>query len=71
MRPVLRQPPFGDIQFRHELDTRDDRSSQRIRRRIHIVEHAVNAVAKAQIPFEGLEVDIGSRATRRHGKSSG
>ena len=33
--PVLRQPPLGDIEIRHDLDARGDREGQMPRRRNH------------------------------------
>src|SRR5271167_1695910 len=36
--PVLRQTALGDIEPRHDLDTRDDRRLQPRRRRLHLVQ---------------------------------
>ncbi len=60
--PVLRQPPLGDIQHRHDLDARCHRRLQAARRRLHLVENAVIAIADAQLVFEGIDVNIRSPA---------
>ena len=55
---VLRQPPLGDVQLGHDLEPRDDRVAQLHRRLHHFVEHAVDAVADAELLLVGLDVDV-------------
>ncbi len=56
---VLRDPAFGDIEVRHDLDPgRDDGPEVRWGRG-HFDETAVDAVADFEIAFEGFEVDVG------------
>ena len=57
--PVLRQPPLGDVEPRHDLDARDDRRLQPRRRRLDFVQHAVIAVADPQPILERLDMDVG------------
>jgi hypothetical protein len=46
---VLRQAPLGDVEARHDLHARRDRVLQLQRRLHHLVEHAVDAVADAEV----------------------
>ena len=55
---VLRQPPLGNVEFRHDLDTRGDCVGQMPRRRHHLVQHAVGTDADFELILEGLEVDV-------------
>ncbi len=56
---VLRQAPLGDVEVRHDLDAADDRQREVLRRRDHLVEDAVDAVAHLELVLERLEVDVG------------
>src|SRR2546427_8758599 len=56
--PVLRQAPLGDVELRHDLDARHDRRLQPPRRCLHVVQHAVDAVADLELVLEGLDVDV-------------
>ena len=56
--PVLRQPPLGDVELRHDLEARDDRVLELHRRLHRLVEHAVDAVADAEGLLVGLDVDV-------------
>ena len=55
---ILRQTSFRNIQLRHQFNSRNDRRSQRIRRGIHVVQHAIHAVAQAQIFLERFDMNI-------------
>ena len=55
---VLRQAALGDIELGHQLDARDHGGLQFARRRFLIVEHAIDAIADAELFFERLHVDI-------------
>jgi hypothetical protein len=56
---VLRQPPLGDVQVGHDLETGDDRGLQALGRRQHLLEHAVHPKADAQLLLVGLPVQVG------------
>ena len=58
MRPSCGQPALGDVHLRHDLDARDDRGLQAPRRRLLVVQDAVDAVADAQRVLERLDVDV-------------
>ena len=51
---------LGDVEVGHDLDTGDDGALQavQLRRDIHLVEHAVDAVADAELRLLRLDVDI-------------
>ena len=55
---VLRQTPLGDVELGHDLDAGDQRGGEGLGNLLHLVEHAVDAVAQLELVFEGLEVDI-------------
>ena len=55
---VLRQAALGDVEVGHDLDAAGDGHGQVARRRHHLVEHAVAAVAHLVFVFERLEVDV-------------
>src|SRR5438093_1501616 len=57
--PVLRQPALGDVHFGHDLDAGGDGGLQAARRRLLIVEDAVDAIPDAQRVLERLDVDVG------------
>ena len=55
---VLRQPPLGDVERRHDLDARGDGVLE-LERRLHdLFEHAVDAVADAEHLLVRLEMDV-------------
>ena len=56
---VLRQPALGDVEVGHDLDARDHRRGKAFRRRLHIVQHAVDAVPDGETVLERLDVDVG------------
>ena len=56
---VLREAFFGDIELAHDLDTRRDAGLERARQGLHrLVQNVIDAEAYADLPFEGLDVDI-------------
>ena len=64
---VLRQALLGDVELRHDLDARGDRVAHLQRRRHHVVEDAVDAVADPVFLLVGLDVDVaGALGDRRH-----
>ena len=58
---VHREALLGDIEVRHDLDTRDDRALEAVQlgRNVDLVEHAVDAVADSKLRLLRLDVDIG------------
>ena len=58
---VHREALLGDIEVRHDLDTRDDRALEAVKlgRNVDLVEHAVDAVAYPELRLLRLDVDIG------------
>ena len=58
MRPSCGSAAFGNVQVRHDLDARDHRQRQMLRRRRHFVKRAVHAVADAEFGFERLEMNV-------------
>src|SRR5262249_54181979 len=56
---VLRQATLRDVELRHDLDARHDRGGQAARRRLDVVQHAVDAVADLELVLERLDVDVG------------
>ena len=60
---ILRHAALGDVEIGHDLDARNHAGLQHLdlSRHGHLVEHAVDAVADAQIVFQRLDVDV-SRA---------
>ena len=62
---VLRQPPLGDVELRHDLDAADDRGREVRRRRGRGLQHAVHAIAHVQAVGVALEVHVrGARLER-------
>ena len=55
---VLRQPLFGDVELRHDLDARRNRISEFQRRRHDVVEKTVHAVPDAQLLLVWLDVNV-------------
>ena len=64
---VLRQPPLGDVEVRHDLDARDHRGGEAARGRFDFVQHAVDPVADDEPVLERLDVDIGRARVERIG----
>ena len=56
--PVLGEAALGDVHLGHDLDPRGDGRLQATRRRLLIVQHAVDAVPDAQRVLERLEVNV-------------
>ncbi len=65
--PVLRQTPLGDVEIGHDLDARDHRGGKAPRRRLDLVQHAVDPVAHDQPVLERLDVDVGRARVERIG----
>ena len=65
--PVLRQPPLGDVEPRHDLDAREDGVAQPRRRRLDLAQHAVDAIAHAQPRLGGFEMDVRGAHLHRAG----
>ena len=55
---VLWPPPLGDVQFRQELDARDDGMMEMARGLGRGSQHAIDAVARGQPGARCLEVDV-------------
>ena len=64
---VLRQPPLGDVEVRHDLDARDHRGGEAARRRLLLVQHAVDPVADDEPVLERLDMDVGGARVERVG----
>src|SRR5262245_39603212 len=64
---ILRKPPLSNIEFGHQLDARNDRGSQRIRRSVHILQHAIHAVAQTQLLLKGLDMNVARTRLNRPG----
>ena len=62
---VLRQAFLGNIEFRHDLETRDERVADLHRRMHHVVQNAVNTKSDAEILFVRLDVNIRRSAAKR------
>ena len=62
---VLRRPPFGDVELRHDLQTACDRRLQASRDRPEGAHDAVDARADGQAPALRLEVEIGGALVDR------
>ena len=57
--PVLRNALLRDLHLRHDLEARENRTLQALRRRVHLAERAIDAVADAELLLHRLDVDIG------------
>ena len=57
---VLRDALLGDFHLRHDLETRKDRALQTLRRRVHLAEGSVDAIAHAEFLLHRLKMDIGT-----------
>ena len=55
---ILRLAALGNVDFRHDLEARRHTRGNRLWRALHLVEHAVNAVAHHELVFAGLDVNI-------------
>src|ERR1700730_7436753 len=55
---VLREAALGDVELGHDLHAADDRCLQLHRRLHRLVEHAVDAVADAEVLLVRLDVDV-------------
>ncbi len=55
---VLREAALGDVELAHDLEAAGDRVLQLERRRHLVDEHAVDAVADAELLLVGLAVDV-------------
>ena len=64
---VLRQPALGDVEVRHDLDARDHGRGQALRRRLDVVQHAVDAIADGEAVLERLDMDVGRAHLERVG----
>ena len=60
---VLRHPPLRDVEVGHHLDAGGDREGQVLRRRHHLLKHAVGLEADPKLRLEGLEVDVAGPVT--------
>ena len=65
---VLGQAFLGDIQLRHDLDPRHQRRVQRLARRDHVAQGAVDPVAHLRMGLEGLDVDVAGLIARGLGQ---
>src|SRR5690606_36746971 len=63
-RAVLRQARLGDVQIRHDLDTRDQRRFHAVGRTGDFVQATVDAQAHAHERFIRLDVNIGGFAVQ-------
>ena len=56
---VLREALLGDThRAGHDLETADDGTVKTLRRRLHFLEHTIDAETQAQLGLEGLDMDI-------------
>jgi len=58
-RPILGKAPLGDVQARHDLETRQDGLRHAHGRRRHGLEKAVNAQTRLQCAAEGFDMQVG------------
>ena len=56
---VLRAAALGDVDLAHDLETRDDAVLDALGGVLHLVQHAVDAVADGELTLTGLDVDVG------------
>ena len=62
---VLREPLFGDVELRHDLQARDQRVARAHRKSHDVVKHAVDPEPHAELLFVRLHVDVrGARLER-------
>ena len=62
---VLRHALFGDVEFRHDLQARDQRRVQRPVGLHHFAQGAVDAEAHARMALVRLDVDVAGAVARR------
>ena len=62
---VLRQAFFGNVELRHDLQTRDQRVAHLHRRMHHVIQNAVDAETDAKIFFVRLDVNVRCAAAKR------
>ncbi len=64
---ILRHAALGDVEIGHDLDARNHAGLQHLdlRRHGHFVQHAVDAVADAQVVLQRLDVNIGRAFVER------
>ena len=55
---VLREAPLGDVHVAHDLQSGDDRRLHLLGCRRHLLQHAVDAEADADIALARLDVDV-------------
>jgi hypothetical protein len=67
---VLRHPPLGDVQVAQDLEARDQRRLHLDRRPHDLHQHAVDAVADADVLLVALEVDVRRPAVHRVGEDA-
>src|SRR5207248_1700810 len=65
--PVLRQPAFGDVEFRHELQPRSDGCLQFARRLLLIEQDAIHAEPDAEFLVERLDMNVAGALLDRLG----
>ena len=63
---VLRKTPLGDVEIRHHLDPSGDRKGEMLRRRHHLLQHAVGLQPDPELMLERLEVDVAGAVADRH-----
>ena len=63
---VLRHPPLGDVEVRHDFNAAGDGVAEVPRRRDHFQQHAVALVAHFILLLERLEVDVRRAVADRH-----
>ena len=56
---VLRQPPLGNVEPRHQLDARHDGCPQPVRRRLDVAQNAVDAVPNTQFRLQRFDMNVG------------
>ena len=65
---VLRQALLGDVELRHDLDAADHGVRDRLLRREHFAQHAVDAEAHDEAVLVRLDVDVGRAFLDRLGQ---
>ncbi len=65
---ILRQAAFGDIEFGHDLDAADHRARDRLLRRQHFAQHAVDAETHDQAILVRFDMDVGCAFLDRFGE---
>ncbi len=65
---VLRQARLGDVELGHDLDAADHRAGDRLLRRQHFAQHAVDAKAHDEAILVRLDMDVGRAFLDRFGQ---